>query len=83
MRLDPEHIRTLRHAIEVDDDGEADLKISIGMMRAAQDHLSTWEVGLLSVCLAKAAAKAAAGGRLRPEQRVILALFAHKEPGTC
>lgn len=75
MRLDPDHVRVLSRAIEQDDAGEPVLKVSMAMMRAAHAHLSMWEMGLLSTCLAKAAM----GKRLRPEQRVLLALFAHRE----
>lgn len=79
MRLDPEHVRKITSAIETDDAGEHTIKVSLPMMRAARQNLSMWEVGLLSRCLAKAASQAACGRRLRPEQRVLLALMAHRE----
>lgn len=79
MRLDPEHIRTLAHAVEIDPAGDHTIKISLPMMHAARQHLSMWEMGLLSRCLAKAAHHAATGRRLRPEQRVLLALLAHRD----
>lgn len=75
MRLNPDHVRTLARAIEQDEDGETFLKVSMPMMDAARANLSLWEMGLLATCLAKAAM----GKRLRPEQRVLLALFAHRE----
>lgn len=75
MRLDPDHVRVLARAIEKDEHGDPVIKVSIPMMRAASSKLSLWEMGLLSDCLAKAVM----GKRLRPEQRVLLALFAHNE----
>lgn len=79
MRLDPEHVRKLASAIDVDHAGEHTIRVSLPMMHAARQQLSLWEVGLLSRCLAKAAHHAATGRRLRPEQRVLLALLAHHD----
>lgn len=75
MRLDPDHIRSMALALSRTDDGEPQIKVSTAMMREARDRLSMWEMGLLATCLAKAAS----ASRLRPEQRVLLALFAHRE----
>jgi len=79
MRLDPDHVRKIASAIEVDPAGEHTVRVSLPMMHAARQHLSLWEVGLLSRCLAKAAHHAAVGRRLRPEQRVLLALLVHRD----
>lgn len=79
MRLDPEHVRKITSAIETDDAGEHTIKVSLPMMHAARQHLSMWEVGLLSQCLAKAANRAATGRKLTMEQRVLLAMLSHHD----
>jgi len=76
MRLDPDHVRTLARAITTED-GDASLKVDMAAMRNAQERLSLWELGLLS----KALGRAIAATRKSPEQRVLLALFAHREDG--
>lgn len=71
MRLDLDHVRTLARAFSIDESGEKFLKVDLQAMRAATERLSLWE--------AQAIARSAVAKKLTIEQRVILALFAHRE----
>ena len=77
MRLDLDHVRTIARALHTDEKGEQTLNIDIDAMCAAVERLSLWEAGLLS----SAIARSAVAKKLTIEQRVILALFAHREAG--
>ena len=78
MRLDHDHVRTLAHAFETDEGDGKIFKIDVEFMVLALRRLSFWESGLLSKALTKALTKGADGARLSAEQRVLLALFAHR-----
>lgn len=75
MRLDPEHVRKLSCAIEVKEDGNAEVKFDVVYMTQSMDRLTMWERGLLM----KAIMRAVRAKRRTPEQRALLALFVHQE----
>lgn len=69
MRLDPEHVRRLRQAIDAD----GNIKICPDKMRRLQ-ALPLWAHGAAMQAITKAAAAVAGSKRLRLEQRVLLEL---------
>lgn len=76
MRLDREHVEKIERAVQGSGD-EAVLALDIPFMRAAFGRLSLWERGLFT----HAICRAVRAKRKTPEQRLILALFAHDEGG--
>jgi hypothetical protein len=75
MQLDPEHVSILSNAFSLDDDGQKVARFDIPFMMAAVQRLNLWERGLLMQVLLKAAN----ANRKTPEQRLVLALFVHRD----
>lgn len=75
MRIDPEHTRKISRAFGRNTDGSRFVKIDIPFMAAVFERLTLWERGLLNDRITKAAA----ARRRTPEQRLLLAMFAHTE----
>lgn len=75
MRIDPEHNRKIARAFGRNTDGSRFVKLDIPFMAMVLDRLTLWERGLLNDRITKAAA----ARRRSPEQRLLLAMFAHVE----
>lgn len=71
MRLDPEHVEAITKA-RTDDGG---FRLSPERLRILTEHLSVWEHGLAM----RALNRAMSAKRLTREQRVLLALFIHRD----
>lgn len=75
MRLDPEHVRKLARAISKTEKGGPEVALDLGFMGKVMARLSLWERGLLT----QAIIRASSAKRKTIEQRIILAMFVHRE----
>ena len=73
MRIDPKHTEKIANAVTHDENGDRNFNIDIAFAMSAFERLTLWERGLLP----SAIGRAIKAKRPTPEQRLILALFAH------